>query len=885
MRLKSLIQSALRHTPMPITTCFRRAGSSRTNRPALVALLILMLTAWPVLAVQPAEWNHSGETQFREGESSNIVATNLGDLKLSRQVKVLLENDPRISAVYALVHADDGTIYAGTGPNGIVLRLREDKVETLVQLGDGVNIFALGFDNRGRLLIGASGEQARLLRLDGDQPIEIFQPANTQYIWAMACAGDGTIYLATGPNGELHQLNPDGSSKVLLKTDEHNFLALAYDGLDTLYIGTDPNGLVYRINRRTGALFVLYDASESEISSLLIDQSGNLYAGASEAERGTGFMSGADEHISDSSSGRAEAASAGVPIPTKPPTEPQPPQAPNPNPNEPDPIPIGTTNLDQSGAPAGAPQSPTESAMAQPAPAQQEQAADTPASPRVPSPPAASTENHPSVTATTNDPSTAVTPVDQPHQINVDQAHTDLDTPDQLEPAGDENNKTEHASQAESDSSASDLPHRPVQPSDSGNAIYRIDTRGFITELFREPVMVLDMIAQDGKLIVATGSEGLIYQIDPAAEETTVLARLDAEQIVALLSQPDGRITLGLANTGGIATMSHGFAASGTYTSPVLDAAQTSLFGKMHVEGSLPQGTTLQASWRSGNMTEPAENLWSDWSKPVDVQQYMTVTAPSARFLQYRLQFATTDPQVSPLVNRVVTTYQLPNLSPQIHSISTVGGETETDEQDQPVQSPEQWTIDWNASDPNGDKLFYELHYRQGPAGPWIVIQNNLAEQSYEWKTRTLPDGRYYVRVTASDALANAEGQGRLARRVSDAFVIDNTPPVIGDLSHRLTGTSLEVKLRVVDRTSTVAGVSYKLDSASHWQKVLPSDSIYDSPAEDISFTISDLKKGLHQITIQASDSQGNHSYETVQVTVDSADTAAAQQTSDQDNK
>ena len=45
-----------------------------------------------------------------------------------------------------------------------------------------------------------------------------------------------------------------------------------------------------------------------------------------------------------------------------------------------------------------------------------------------------------------------------------------------------------------------------------------------------------------------------------------------------------------------------------------------------------------------------------------------------------------------------------------------------------------------------------------------------------------MADGRYEVKVVASDAAANPPGQGKTASRVSDPVVVDNTPPVIGDL-------------------------------------------------------------------------------------------------------
>src|SRR5215471_1147845 len=92
-----------------------------------VLMTILVSTLWG----GTSHWTHTSEADFKKGKFQNVVATNLGDLKLSRAVKTLLEQDPRVGAVYTLAEGPDGTIYACTGPQGIVLQLKGDKVSTL----------------------------------------------------------------------------------------------------------------------------------------------------------------------------------------------------------------------------------------------------------------------------------------------------------------------------------------------------------------------------------------------------------------------------------------------------------------------------------------------------------------------------------------------------------------------------------------------------------------------------------------------------------------------------------------------------------------------------------------------------------------------------------
>src|SRR5207302_3010517 len=168
----------------------------------------------------------------------------------------------------------------------------------------------------------------------------------------------------------------------------------------------------------------------------------------------------------------------------------------------------------------------------------------------------------------------------------------------------------------------------PSAPKAAGNAIYRIDPDGFVTEIFRQPVLIMSLVEKDGTLLVGTGSDGLIYQVNPAAEETVVLAKVDPKQVLSMLATKDGRILLGMANVGGIAAMSRGFASDGTFTSPVMDATQISRFGKIHLQGSMPKETALTVATRSGNVQDPGKAGWSNWSDESPAVEYLQIASP-----------------------------------------------------------------------------------------------------------------------------------------------------------------------------------------------------------------------------------------------------------------
>jgi hypothetical protein len=768
---------------------------------AWVLIAVLSASAW---AVTTAHWTADDQSDFKAGTLHNVVASNLGDLKLSRAVSKIMDQNAHVSSVYALVAGADGTIYAGTGPDGVLLAVKGDAVSTAATLDPGVNIYSLLVEPGGALLIGTGGEKGRVLRMDrpGDKPHEIFSADGVQYVYAMVRGSDGEIYAATGPNGQLFRIKADGSHDVLYKSSEDNLLTMIGDGKDQLFIGTHPNGLVIRVDRHSGQAFIMYNADESEITALALDGTGNLFAA-------TGQES-SDSAPQPAAGGKGKAgrpdSSGGGPM-----------------------------------APAGNSSTTTKKTTSM----------------------APSTTVHPLMLSTSG-----AKPSDDAPPDNAD-GDGDGGPPG---PSGD------HASSAGShDQSADNSP---------GNAVYKIDSEGFVTEVFRQHVTIYSMIAQDGNLIVGTAG-GLVYQINPAAEETVILAKVEPKEVTALLATTDSRVILGMANAGALASMTRGYAHTGTYQSAALDADQVSRFGKIQIHDVVPPGATLTISTRSGNTEDPEAGGWSAWGAEQPVADFVPAAAPPARFLQYRVTFTSSADGQTPVVNSIDVAYQTPNLAPVVKALKVEpsplnqqlqqpGHEQPPDggpgagpprpDPNRPIPTPF-YQVNWDASDPNGDAMTYSL-YAKLNGQDWILIKDKLKQSPYQWDTRNVADGRYQLKLVASDAPANPPGQEKTGSRVSDPIVVDNTAPTITITGQRQQADHVIVDLRVTDVTSTVASASFSVDSADDWKAILPSDNIWDSPSQTAALTLSGLSPGQHQLSIRAADAHGNLAYASVVVTV-----------------
>src|SRR6185295_9422973 len=107
-----------------------------------------------------------------------------------------------------------------------------------------------------------------------------------------------------------------------------------------------------------------------------------------------------------------------------------------------------------------------------------------------------------------------------------------------------------------------------------------------------------------------------------------------------------------------------------------------------------------------------------------------------------------------------------------------------------------------------------------------------------DWDTTALPEGKYRVRVEASDELANPPDQSLKHELVSETVLVDNTPPRIDNLT--LNGRKL--RCRVVDGTSPIARVEKAVDAevgavvppGSHVVVVRAFDTAGNSVARDV---------------------------------------------------
>jgi SMP-30/Gluconolactonase/LRE-like region len=711
----------------------------------------------------PTFWTVATQADFLKGDVEDLSIDSDGRVFLGPSTSLLAETAAPF--LWTVACGADGTLWAGTGNEGKVLKLGKDgKLSTFFDATE-LEVHAIAPAPNNGLYVATSPD-GKIYNVSADGTAKTLFDPEDKYIWALAVDKSGNLFAATGDKGAIYKITPDGQGSRFYKTNATNVVALAFAKSGELIAGTESPGRVFRIDS-AGKAFVLLDSPFKEIHAVRVAEDGTLYAAAMSATP-TG---GGEDRPSERPGAE----------PTRPPV--------------------------------------------------------------------------PTVTAEI----TSISVIDAPGS-----------------------------------SAAAQI--APVSPRrTSKGAVYRIRANG-LWDTFWEtgedsPYDLL--IEPDGSLLVGTSPEGKIFRVSGDPARATLLARATARQITALLREPSGRIVGATSNPGKLFALSAATAKRGTYDSDVRDAGTVASWGVIRWRLAARAGQ-VQVLTRSGNTATP-DDTWSPWSKSYTSADGEQIVSPNARYLQWRAVL-TADSTTSPVLTSVTAAYLPRNLRPDVVTITVhppgtvfqrpfssgeleiAGFEDNTSDGRQPAQAQSGpggqplpgtppplgrrvyqkglQTIVWKAEDANGDRLQYDVSYRREGETGWKVLKRGIWDPIFVWDTTSVPDGTYFVRITASDAPSNAPATALAGEMESVSFDIDNTPPRI-DIKPAVPGSGrTTITFTVRDEQSPVQRVEYSLD-ASRWRVVYPKDGIPDSRLEEFEVAVEDNESG-RSVIIRATDAMNN---------------------------
>lgn len=144
---------------------------------------------------------------------------------------------------------------------------------------------------------------------------------------------------------------------------------------------------------------------------------------------------------------------------------------------------------------------------------------------------------------------------------------------------------------------------------------------------------------------------------------------------------------------------------------------------------------------------------------------------------------------------------------------------------------------------------------------------DSLKDTSFAWETTEVPDGRYLIKIVASDRPSNPTDAHTVERVVGPILVCNTAPQAI------VTGEPVvdaERRVRLSGRAQAgapIAGVDYRVDE-EEWISAAAEDAIFDSESERFELQTAALEAGERTIEVRVVDAAGNHVVEKRKVVV-----------------
>ena len=395
-------------------------------------------------------------------------------------------------------------------------------------------------------------------------------------------------------------------------------------------------------------------------------------------------------------------------------------------------------------------------------------------------------------------------------------------------------------------------------PATTRSAVIRLDRERVPETLWQSAQsQVYALAVWKGQLLVGTGNRSRLFSLPLGKARDTdpfaVVQELGTAQATAFLPSGGDLLVVG-SNPAELHLLSEAQATEGTLESKILKGEPIADWGRTYVDAELPTGTNVELQFRIGS-TETPDATWSPWTPPLRSGERPAL--PSARFAQFRLRLSSTRGGATPIVETVSVHWARRNLAPVwegvdimppglvitrtappediglervplqtqklIPAIGYLGAEKRS------FRRGAQSCI-FRVNDPNGDVLQFSIRLLPDRSAP-ILLEKVWKEKFFSFDTLPVPDGRYRLEVTASDAPSAPFNAVLTSTWRTAPFLIDHTPPVITELSAVAEGEGIRVRFLARDETSILKEAALSADG-ERWLQVVPEDRVFDQKEE-----------------------------------------------------
>src|SRR5262245_34612792 len=240
------------------------------------SLLILILAVGAYATARasgPVFWTIATAAEFLKGTSDGVYVSLDGILTPGPAMTSRLTSAP--AQVWSLAESADGTLWAGTGGDGKVLRLRPGQPEQTAFDADENNVFAIAVS--GNRVYAATSPDGKVYVIDGNAAARVFFDPEEKYIWALSVDAAGRLWVGAGNPAVIYRVDPAGASRTIYKPPAAHVVSLVADGKGRMLAGTESPGRLYRFEADDRP-FVLLDSGVTELRSATVAPDGTVFA-------------------------------------------------------------------------------------------------------------------------------------------------------------------------------------------------------------------------------------------------------------------------------------------------------------------------------------------------------------------------------------------------------------------------------------------------------------------------------------------------------------------------------------------------------------------------------------------------------------------------------
>jgi hypothetical protein len=227
-------------------------------------------------AATPTFWTVSTQADFLKGDVEDLSIDSDGRVFLGPSASLVAETAAPF--LWTVLAGDDGTLWAGSGNEGKVLKVSKDGTLTTVFDAPELEVHALAPAPGGGLYVGTSPD-GKIYHVAADGTSKPLFDPDDKYIWALAVDRAGNIFAATGDKGIIYRITPQGQGSRFYRTNAANVRALAFTREGDLLAGTESPGRLFRIDP-SGKAFVLLESPFRELHAIRVADDGTIYAAA-----------------------------------------------------------------------------------------------------------------------------------------------------------------------------------------------------------------------------------------------------------------------------------------------------------------------------------------------------------------------------------------------------------------------------------------------------------------------------------------------------------------------------------------------------------------------------------------------------------------------------